>query len=214
MVKDQLMRRGIRDPRVLDAFREVPRERFVRPEDRARAYDDEPLKIGHNQTISQPYIVALTCQALELTSTDSVLEIGTGSGYQAAILSKLCRRVVSIERIPELLESARDRLADLGVTGVELVLGDGTAGTPSGECFDGIAVSAASPDVPEPLLRQIAPGGRIVIPIGDRVMQELTLCRMSAGADLSRRKLCDCRFVPLIGQHGFGEPGEGRTDAP
>ncbi len=205
MVKDQLERRGIRDPRVLDAIREIPREVFVRPEDCGRAYDDEALPIEFGQTISQPYIVALTCQSLAIQPDDCVLEIGTGSGYQSAILSKLARRVVSIERVPELADSARSRLRDVGAANVDVVLSDGTLGLPAEGPFDAIAVAAAAPEMPSPLIHLLAAAGRIVIPVGRRDVQELLLCRRNPDGNLGRQKLCDCRFVPLIGRHGFSE---------
>lgn len=222
MVKTQLVRRGIRDERVLEAFRAVPRDRFVREEDLSRAYDDEPLKIGHGQTISQPYIVALTCEALCLSAEDRVLEIGTGSGYEAAILSLLCREVVSVERIEELGRTASDRMKAMGFDHVRVVTGDGSAGVPEYAPYDAIAVAAAAPDLPAPLLEQLDAGGRIVIPIGNRSVQELFLfCRRPGGKSFGRpidhperfdasgswariEKLCDCRFVPLVGSHGFG----------
>lgn len=202
MVKDQLRRRGIKDERVLEAFRTVPREMFVLPEDRDRAYDDEPLKIGQGQTISQPYIVALTCQSLEIEESSRVLEIGTGSGYETAVLARLCRQVVSIERLPELQSAAKKRLEELGIRNVEYASSDGTLGAPWAAPFHAIAVTAASPDVPSPLSSQLAAGGRMVIPIGDRVSQELFRYRKTP-AGLTREKLCDCRFVALIGLHGF-----------
>lgn len=203
MVKDQLRRRGIQNERVLDAFQRVPRENFVNPEDASKAYDDQPLNIGFGQTISQPYIVALTCQALDLSPSDRVLEIGTGSGYETAVLSHLCRQVVSMERLPELLAPARDRLRRMGITNVELVSGDGTLGATDRAPFEGIAVTAAAPAVPAPLVSQMAAGGRMVIPVGGRAAQELFLYRNTPAKYPAREKLCDCRFVPLIGQYGF-----------
>lgn len=202
MVKDQLCRRGIHDERVLEAFRNVPREKFVLPEDAPRAYDDAPLKIGCAQTISQPYIVALTCQSLELAPRHRVLEIGTGSGYQTAILSRLCEEVISIERLPELLKEAQRRIDDLEIKNTRLILADGTLGAQTHAPFDAVAVTAAAPRILDSLVSQLAPGGRIVIPVGDRVQQELFLLRKN-GESISRTKLCDCRFVPLIGLYGF-----------
>lgn len=203
MVKDQLERRGVVNGRVLDAFRSVPREIFVLPEDQSQAYDDEPLKIGYGQTISQPYIVALTCQALELSPVDRLLEIGTGSGYETAILSRLCREVVTIERIPELAAAAKKSLEGLHITNVQYLVSDGSAGVPARGLFNAIAVTAAAPDLPTPLSDQLAPAGRLVIPIGNRVIQELFVYRKTASGEMSREKLCDCRFVSLIGKHGF-----------
>lgn len=205
MVKAQLKRRGIRDERVLDAFGSVPREEFVRPEDRHKAYFDEPLKIGCGQTISQPYIVALTCQALEISPDNRALEIGTGSGYETAVLARLCREVISVERIPELADSAAERLRELGAENVKILLRDGTLGIPEYSPYDAIAVTAAAPSIPETLADQLVDGGRMVIPIGNRVLQELLLFRKSSSG-LSRMKLCDCRFVSLIGCHGFADP--------
>ncbi|OGH59701.1 MAG: protein-L-isoaspartate O-methyltransferase [Candidatus Lindowbacteria bacterium RIFCSPLOWO2_12_FULL_62_27] len=206
MVKDQLRRRGIRNERVLEAFRTAPREKFVAPEDQERAHDDEPLKIGYGQTISQPYIVALTCQALDPAPSDCVLEIGAGSGYETAILASLCRKVVSIERVPELCDSARRRLGELGITNAQVLLSDGTLGAPDFAPFDAIAVTAAAPDLPVPLAGQLRANGRMVIPIGNRVVQELFLYRKPPDGPMSREKLCDCRFVSLIGRHGFPDP--------
>jgi len=203
MVKDQLRHRGIRDARVLEVFQKIPRERFLPPEDVGRAYDDEPVKIGWGQTISQPYIVALTCQALEILPSDRILEIGTGSGYETAILANLAREVISIERVPDLVPAARARLADLGLTNVTILLGDGTLGAAEHSPFQAVAVTAASPALPSPLADQLCVGGRIVIPVGNQVLQELMLFRKRVDGTLDRTKLCDCRFVSLLGRHGF-----------
>ena len=206
MVRDQLIRRGIQSENVLDAFRTVPRENFVGTDDTGKAYDDSPLQIGFGQTLSQPYIAALTCQALEIAPQDRVLEIGTGSGYQTAILSRLCRQVLSVERLPELLSQADARLHNMGIRNVLLILADGTLGSPDHAPFDAIAVTAASPKVPDPLVSQLAAGGRMVIPVGDRSRQELMLLKKLSEGRICREKLCDCRFVSLIGQYGFPDP--------
>lgn len=203
MVRDQIERRGISDPGVLDALRRVPRELFAGPENQPRAFDDEPLKIGFGQTISQPYIVALTLSRLDLSPGDRVLEVGTGSGYQTALLSMLCGEVVSVERIPELMESAGKKLKELGLKNIRLILGDGTVELSENTPFDAIAVTAAAPFVPDSLLRQLAPNGRMVIPVGERHFQELLFLRKSPSGQIDRQKICDCRFVPLIGRFGF-----------
>ncbi|HEV8459853.1 MAG TPA: protein-L-isoaspartate(D-aspartate) O-methyltransferase [Gaiellaceae bacterium] len=180
-VDRQLVARGIRDRRVLAAMRAVPRERFVPERARSHAYDDEALLLGYGQTISQPYIVALICEALTLRGDEHVLDVGTGSGYQAAVLAELAGSVVSIERIPELAALARENLAG---TGVEVVVGDGTRGVPHRWPFDAIAVAAAADELPRALVDQLSPRGRIVIPIGE------TLVRVDA--------IAPARFVPLV----------------
>jgi protein-L-isoaspartate(D-aspartate) O-methyltransferase len=180
-VDRQLVARGIRDERVLAAMRAVPRDRFVPEQARAHAYDDEALPLGYGQTISQPYIVALICEALTLRGDEHVLDIGTGSGYQAAVLAALARSVVSIERIPELAALARDNLAG---TGVEVMVGDGTRNVPTRRPFDAIAVAASASELPRALVDQLSPRGRIVIPLGE------TLVRVDA--------IAPARFVPLV----------------
>lgn len=221
MVERQLRRRGIEDERVLAAMAAVPREQFVPGRARRRAYDDSALPISHEQTISQPWVVAAICQALKLGGEESALEIGTGSGYSAAVLARLARRVVSVERIPELVAGARAALAELGVANVELVEGDGSRGHRPGAPYDGIAVHAASPEVPSSLLSQLAEGGRLVIPIAEgpahprrrrRLPQsvrtdQLTVFRREPGGALSREVIGPCRFVPLIGEEGFSPRG-------
>jgi protein-L-isoaspartate(D-aspartate) O-methyltransferase len=202
MVRDQIERRGLSDPRVLEAMRAVPRHLFLHPSERASAYDDSPLPIGFHQTISQPYIVAYMTEALGLQGEETALEIGTGSGYQTAILACLSRVVYSMERIPELAERARDNLRALDLTNVEVITGDGTAGLPDHAPFDAILVTAATPAVPDPLLEQLAPSGRLIAPVGGHGVQELELCtRLAAGID--RRPLISVVFVPLIGKHGW-----------
>lgn len=200
MIEAQLLPRGIRDVRVLDAFRRVPREAFV-PDDLApQAYDDRALPIEHGQTISQPYIVARTLDALGLHGDERVLEIGTGTGYVAALLAHLARDVVSIERIPELAESSKARLARLGYA-VDVRCGDGTLGCPERAPYDAIAVAASGPKVPRQLLEQLSPGGRIVIPVEQGERQVLTRV-VKRGEEAVAEVLEEVRFVPLIGREG------------
>lgn len=202
MVEEQIAARGIRDPRILAAMAEIPRHRFVPPLLASRAYSDEPLPIGEGQTISQPYIVAEMTKALSLSGTEKVLEIGTGSGYQAAVLARLARDVVTMERLPSLQEHARAVLAELGMTNVRFLVGDGSLGAPEEAPFERIIVTAASPDVPAPLFEQLADGGIMVIPIGGRWEQELLRVRKE-GLAARKEYLGGCRFVPLVGQYGF-----------
>jgi protein-L-isoaspartate(D-aspartate) O-methyltransferase len=199
-----LRRRGIADERVLAAIGEVPRELFV-PEDlRRSAYDDRALPIGHGQTISQPFMVATICEALELQGDERVLDVGTGSGYQAAVLAELADEVVTVERVPELAEQARATLAHVGYDRVEVRQGDGTLGVPDRAPFDGIAVAAAAPAVPEALYDQLAEGGRIVVPVGSLRDQWLqVVVRGPEGPRVARS--VPCRFVPLIGSEGFAD---------
>ena len=199
-----LRRRGVAGERVLSALAAVDRARFVPSELRSRAWRDLALPIGAGQTISQPTIVALMTEALALTGDETVLEIGTGSGYQAAVLSQLCRRVVTVERLPELAEPARRVLGELGITNVAYRAGDGTLGAPGDGPFAGIVVTAAAPDVPPALLDQLAEGGRLAIPVGGRFSQELVRVTRTAGGT-ERDVLCGCRFVPLIGEQGWPE---------
>jgi protein-L-isoaspartate(D-aspartate) O-methyltransferase len=202
MVREQIERRGLSDPRVLEAMRAVPRHLFLLRSERASAYDDTPLPIGCHQTISQPYIVAYMTEALKLQGGENVLEIGTGSGYQAAILACLAHAVYSIERIPELAERARENLRALNIVNAEVIVGDGTAGLPEQAPFDAILVTAATPIVPDPLLEQLAPSGRLIAPVGGRGVQELELCTRNP-AGINRRRLISVVFVPLIGKHGW-----------
>jgi protein-L-isoaspartate(D-aspartate) O-methyltransferase len=202
MVQSQIEARGVTDPRVLAALRTVPRELFVPAGLAETAYEDRALPIGSDQTISQPYIVAVMTQALNLTSSSRVLEVGTGSGYQAAVLSQLAREVTTIERRPELAEEARARLAVLRCDNVRVVVGDGTAGYPDGAPYDGILVTAGSPQVPEPLTAQLADGGRLVIPVGTAREQDLITIERS-GDRLTRTAGERCIFVPLVGAHGW-----------
>jgi protein-L-isoaspartate(D-aspartate) O-methyltransferase len=206
MVEQQLRARGIRDQRILAAMNEVPRHLFVPPELAASAYSDEPLAIGHGQTISQPYMVAAMTEALELTGTERVLEVGAGSGYQAAILGRLAKEVIALELEPSLAESAAARLAQMGFANVRVLVGDASGGYPEMAPYDGIVVSAAARSVPQPLLDQLAEGGRLLIPVGPEDGQELLRFRR-AGTSYSREVLHYCRFVPLLGRHGQREGG-------
>ncbi len=194
--------RGIGDERVLAAMEAVPRERFVPAEYRDAAFDDHALPIASGQTISQPYMVALMTEALALCGDESVLEIGTGSGYQAAILSRLCRRLVSIERIDELSQAARNILDELGCANVELILGDGSLGWWPGAPYQGIIVTAGAPEIPRPLYDQLAEGRRLVIPIGTGRPQVLNIVTKRPDGPLVVDS-CECSFVPLIGAAGW-----------
>lgn len=202
MVERQLRAREIADERVLEAMGAVPREAFVPADLRARAYDDGALPIGHRQTISQPWVVAAICQGLSLSGEESVLEVGTGSGYSAAVLARLARRVLSVERIPELAEGARAALAALGVANVEVRVCDGSRGVPGEGPFDAIAVHAATPEAPHSLLAQLAEGGRLVVPIATDSADMLTRFER-AQEGLHQETIGPCRFVPLIGAEGF-----------
>ena len=207
MVAGQLASRGIRDRRVLAAMARVPREWFLPPHLRGDAYEDSPLPIGSGQTISQPYIVALMTAVLAPRRQHRVLEIGTGSGYQTAILAHLASQVYTIERLPDLLVEAEDRFRRLGLTNIETRLGDGAAGWPEAAPFDGVLVTAAAPRVPPPLLQQLAAGGRLVIPIGDLGMQELVLYERTQNG-IAERRAGGVRFVPLISRLAFTEDWE------
>ena len=198
MVANQIERRGIEDRRVLDAMREVPRHRFVPEGYRGEAYTDYPLPIGEGQTISQPYIVALMTSLLDLDGDESVLEIGTGSGYQAAVLARLVRQVYSIEILPALGEQARRTLSDLGVTNVEVRVGDGYKGWPEKAPFDGIIVTAAPERVPEPLIQQLKIGGKLVIPVGNFWQNLLVITKTADGVE--KRTVLPVRFVPMTGE--------------
>ena len=200
---ERLAQAGVRDDRVLAAVEAVPRHRLVPPELRTRAYQDASLPIGDGQTISAPSMVAVMSQALELSGDEMVLEVGTGSGYQAAILSQLAACVISVERLPGLAARARRALDGMGITNVVVHLGDGTQGRPADAPFDAIAVTAGGPQVPAPLLDQLGPGGRLVGPFGARGAQELLRYRRSATGALRCESLGSCRFVDLIGTHGF-----------
>ena len=212
MVEWQLRRRGIRDQRVLEAMATVPRELFVPERDRRRAYADSALPIGHGQTISQPWIVAAICEALALEGSERVLEIGTGSGYSAAVLAMLADAVITVERVEELAIAARRLLAEIGISKVEVVVGDGSAGLPDRAPYEAVAVHATAPSPPLTLIEQLAPGGRLVIPIATDAADMLTVFRRLDGhgdpeaADrLERTVIGPCRFVPLIGSEGYPE---------
>ena len=202
MVEEQLKGRGIRDPRVLAAFLKVPRHQFVPPELEREAYTDRPLPIGEGQTISQPYMVALMTSRLRLQGHERVLEIGTGSGYQTAILAELALEVFSIERIPELLVAAKARLDALGCLNVHLTPGNGSLGWPEHALYDAVIVTAAAPDIPPPLIEQLGEGGRIVLPVGGADAQTLVEAEKRHGA-VRRLEIAGCVFVPLVGQHGW-----------
>ncbi|WP_287154881.1 protein-L-isoaspartate(D-aspartate) O-methyltransferase [Candidatus Solincola tengchongensis] len=202
MVRTQIAERGIRNPRVLEAMRRVPRHLFV-PEDlRHRAYEDTPLPIGEGQTISQPYMVAWMTELLDAGEGDRVLEIGTGSGYQAAVLCELVKEVYTIEKNLLLAREAEERLRSLGYANVRVRVGDGTLGWPEEAPFDGIIVTAGAPSVPQPLLEQLAEGGRLVIPVGSATMQMLTVVRKEDGAFRTTEE-GSCIFVPLVGKYGW-----------
>jgi len=203
MISDQLRRRDIVDPAVLAAFSEVPREAFVDAENAQWAYEDSPLSIGYGQTISQPYVVAMTAQALRLTGHEKVLEIGAGSGYAAAILSRLAREVHTVERIAELADSAAERLAHLGFHNVYVHHGDGTLGWPPAAPYQAIAVAAGAPRPPPSLLRQLAIGGRMVVPHGDAATQRLVRITRSSEDEYLEENLGAVRFVPLLGEEGW-----------
>jgi protein-L-isoaspartate(D-aspartate) O-methyltransferase len=202
MVDDQLARRGIADERVLAAMRRVPRHLFVDEALRDRAYGDHALPIGEEQTISQPYIVALMTSLLGLTGREKVLEVGTGSGYQAAVLAELARRVCSIERLPRLAQRARAVLDGLAYANVWVRVGSGTLGWPDEAPFDRILVAAGGPAVPPPLFEQLAPGGRMVMPLGDQEAQTLTLVE-NAGGTMKVTPHGDCKFVRLVGKYAW-----------
>ena len=204
MIEKQLRRRGISDSAVLGAMTAVPRHEFVAEELRSRAYEDVPLPIGGGQTISQPYIVAAMTAALHLEPGDRVLEIGTGCGFQAAVLSLLAKEVFTIERRPELASAASATLARLGYANAHAHCGDGTLGLPDFAPFAAILVAAAAPSVPKPLLLQLAEGGRMILPVGDTEHQELQLIEKH-GDTFPTKMLEGCRFVPLVGYHGWQE---------
>ena len=207
MLDWDLAGRDITDSRVLAAMAEVPREEFVTGSYRSQAYSDGPLPIGMGQTISQPYIVALMTQELRVDRGCEVLEVGTGSGFQTAVLSKLAKKVYTIERFSELAESAQAVLARLDVTNVEFHIGDGSCGWPASKlppsgCFDRIMVTAAVPSIPKPLIRQLVEAGLVVAPVGCGGSQRLMRCEKTAGK-LDEKTICDVRFVKLLGKHGF-----------
>jgi len=202
MVDEQLKRRGITDARVLDAMRRIPRHRFVEEGLAHSAYEDHPLPIGEGQTISQPYIVALMTSLLGLTRQEKVLEVGTGSGYQTAVLGALARRVCSIERLPRLAERARATLEALGVANVWIRVGNGALGWPDEAPFDRILVAAGGPSVPPPLVEQLVEGGRLVLPVGSAEDQVLTVVER-AGGETRTRQCGECKFVKLVGKYAW-----------
>lgn len=203
MVEGQVIARGITDQRVIDAMMKVPRHKFVEEAFENQAYQDAPLPIGERQTISQPYMVAAMSEALKLDGSETVLEIGTGSGYQAAVLALLADRVFSLERIPSLARRARKVLDHCGYGKVNIRLADGTLGWREMGPFDGIIVTAGAPDVPQDYLDQLAVGGRLVIPVGPRDTQVLMRITRTSETDFQEEKLLGCRFVPLIGDRGW-----------
>ncbi len=202
MVEEQLRARGIRDPRVLAAMGKVPREEFISGEDFRDAYGDHPLPIGAGQTVSQPYIVAAMVEALELRPSDRVLEVGTGTGYEAAVLAELAAEIWTIERHEELAVKAREILARLGYTNVHVIHGDGSLGLPEQAPFDKILVAAAAPQIPESLIAQLADGGRLVVPVGTRAEQQVHVVR-KVGSEIVVTTHDLCRFVPLVGAEGW-----------
>jgi protein-L-isoaspartate(D-aspartate) O-methyltransferase len=204
MVETQIASRGVKDERVLSVMRSVPRHLFVPAAYRDAAYSDCPLPIGRGQTISQPYIVAVMTELLALQPEDRVLEIGAGSGYQAAILARLAKTVISIERINEVAEMARENLSRLGFGNVKIITGDGTIGYPEQAPYDGVLITAATPEVPPPLIDQLAEGGRLVAPVGSRDLQELV--RITKKKDQAVREFFGgVVFVPLLGRYGWNE---------
>jgi protein-L-isoaspartate(D-aspartate) O-methyltransferase len=207
MVERQIEARGVRNPRVLAAMREVPRHLFIPPPYDRSAYEDSPLPIGNGQTISQPYIVALMTELLKPEPNDIVLEIGTGCGYQSAVLANLVKKVTSIERIPAVADLARSNLTALGFSNIEIITTDGTLGYPENAPYNGIIITAATPSVPKPLLEQLAENGRLVAPVGGREVQELVVLSNHKGI-ISQELHGGVRFVPLIGEHGWEGSGE------
>ena len=205
MVDTQIIARGIKDRRVIEAMLKTPRHLFVQEAMASQAYNDTSLPIGDKQTISQPYMVALMTEMLELQGNETVLEIGTGSGYQAAVLAGLARRVCTIERIPNLAAQARRLFDSLGLTNIAMKIDDGTVGWASEAPFDGIIVTAGAPDIPEALISQLATGGRLIIPVGDELDQELVRLIKNEDGILSQEKSVACRFVRLIGRDGWSE---------
>ena len=204
MVEEQIIRRGIKDPRVLDAFYKVERHKFISADLSGSAYADFPLSIGAGQTISQPYIVALMTECLQLSGREKVLEIGTGSAYQTAILAELAGEVCSIERIEDLAMQAKNLIAGLGYANVKIKVGDGTLGWPEEAPFDCIIITAASPRIPLPLTQQLKDPGKMILPLGESFSQMLTLIEKQDGK-INSREICGCVFVSLIGKYGWKE---------
>lgn len=210
MVEAQLLSRDIKDKKILDVFKKVPRHIFVAPESRKDAYGDFPVSIGSGQTISQPYIVALMTQLLDIAKTDRILEIGTGSGYGTAILAELGDSVFSIERIGALAEKAGHVLKKQNYKNIQIKIGDGTLGWQEFAPFDKIVVTAGSSDIPQPLLGQLSKGGRLVIPVGSRLSQKLVLVEKHKDSNILEKDICGCVFVPLIGRYGWEEKSAGQ----
>ena len=204
MVADQLLPRGISDKFVLDAIRKVPRHLFMPANLEAAAYDDNALPIGEGQTISQPYMVAIMTEKLGVKKGDKILEIGTGSGYQAAVIAEIAKKVYTIEYLPELAEKAKKKFDELGYNNIEVVTGDGTLGLPAQSPFDGIIVTAGAPSIPKSLTDQLAEGGKLVIPVGERFMQVLTIVTRLNGK-LNIEESITCVFVPLVGKYGWSK---------
>jgi protein-L-isoaspartate(D-aspartate) O-methyltransferase len=202
MIETQIRKRGVSSPRVLEAMAAVPRHEFVPAKFRDYAYADKPLPIGEGQTISQPYMVAAMTEALELTGSECVLEIGTGSGYQAAVLSLLVRQVITVESHTSLALASQERLTNLGYANVHVHNGDGSAGFADAAPYDAILVTAGAPEIPRIFASQLREGGRVVIPVGDRDNQELVQARLENG-ELKSRALFNCKFVPLLGRYGW-----------
>lgn len=202
MVESQIQKRGIKDPRLLAAMRKIPRHLFIPKQQIDRAYDDCPLPIGESQTISQPYIVALMTAHLELSGEEAVLELGTGSGYQAAILCELAREVISVERIEKLAKRAEDVLSACGYTNYQVIVGDGTEGYEPFAPYDRVIITAATPEIPHPVVEQMKEGGIVVAPVGMQFEQEL-LKGVKTGGGLKKQFLGGCRFVKLVGKYGF-----------
>jgi protein-L-isoaspartate(D-aspartate) O-methyltransferase len=206
MINEHLIARDISDPAVIAAMRAVPREEFVPGNLMDSAYEDHPLPIGEGQTISQPYMVALMTQSLELSATDRVLEIGTGSGYSAAVTSRIAAQVYTVEHFARLAQSAAERLERLGYDNIRVLVGDGSLGLPEFAPYDAIVVTAGSPEVPKPLMEQLAVGGRLVIPVGRYLhLQTLIRLRRVSAHDYQREELCAVQFVPLVGAAGWHE---------
>jgi len=202
MVKEQIIARGVKDKRVSEAMTKVPRHLFVDKTYYHQAYNDYPLPVGHGQTISQPYMVAVMTELLNLKKDDKVLEIGTGSGYQSAILALLCSKVYTIEKIAELTRDARLRLENLGFRNISFMVGDGSMGWRDYAPYDGIIVTAGAPDIPNSLIEQLAENGRLVIPVGQEYYQTLNLVRKHKGR-IYRKEIFECTFVPLLGKEGW-----------
>lgn len=201
MVDEQLILRDIKNPRVLDAFKKIERHKFIPQEFATSAYADFPVPIGEGQTISQPYIVALMTEYLDLTGSERVLEVGTGSGYQTAILAELAKEIFTIERFENLAKQAQNLLNELGYKNIKIKVGDGTLGWPEQAPFDRIIITAASPSIPPPLSEQLKEGGKLILPLGEAFGQVLTLVEKKQGI-LQYKDICGCVFVPLVGKYG------------